>query len=269
MLLAFTLTVLAGAATAVGGLVAVHPQVRSDRGLGIALAFAGGAMVLVSVVEIIPKGAAELAPAIGSAGGWAATAGMCVAGALLAVLVGRLVPVPADGMPGHDVPVPRPREVDRVQVLRGVRRSGLVVAVAVTAHNLPEGLATFVATLDDPGAGLALAMAIALHNIPEGVAVAAPYYGSGGSRRKAVGIAALSGMAEPVGALLGYLLLAAVVPAAAFGVVFGLVAGVMLRIGVAELIPGALRLMPPASVAAACTAGLAVMALSLALLGLA
>ncbi|GAA1932467.1 ZIP family metal transporter [Nocardioides hwasunensis] len=267
MLLAFTLTLLAGAATAVGGLIAVHGRVRSDRGLAIALAFAGGAMVLVSLVEILPKGAASLAPALGIGGGWLATLGAAALGAVLAVLLGRVVPVA-----GHDHDHGRGRDAPgthRLRQLPGVRRSGLVVAIAVTAHNLPEGLATFVATLDDPAAGATLAVAIALHNIPEGVAVAAPFYGSGASRRKAVGIAALSGLAEPIGALAGYLLLAALLPGAAFGVVFGLVAGVMLLIGLAELLPTALRMASPVPVAAACTAGVVVMALSLALLSLA
>lgn len=260
MLLAFTLTLLAGAATTVGGLIAVHGKVRSDRGLAIALAFAGGAMVLVSIVEILPKGAASLAPTMGIETGWAATLAVAALGAVLAVLLGRLVPVA-----GHEHGDGRG---ERQRMLMGVRRSGLVVAIAVTAHNFPEGLATFVATLDDPAAGATLAVAIALHNVPEGVAVAAPVFGSGGSRRRAVGIAALSGLAEPVGALLGYLLLATILPAAAFGVVFGLVAGVMLLIGLSELVPSALRLMSPAPVVAACTAGAAVMALSLALLNL-
>lgn len=258
MALAFALTLLAGAATAVGGLLAVHPRVRSVTGLAVALAFAGGAMVLVSVVEILPKGAAALTASLGPYGGWCATLAVAGVGAALAGGLGRLVPVS-----GGEASTATPRHLSRVG------RSGVVLAVAVTAHNLPEGLATFVATLDDPSAGAALAVAIALHNIPEGVAVAAPCYGSGGSRRRAVGTAAVSGLAEPVGALLGYLLLAALLPGAAFGVVFGLVAGVMLQLGIAELVPGAATLMAPARVAAACTAGAAVMASSLALLGLA
>lgn len=268
MLLALTLTLLAGAATTVGGLLAVHPRLRGDRGLALALAFAGGAMLLVAVAEIVPKGAAELTTSLGPRAAWTATLAMVAGGALLAVLVGRLVPDPSGGCD----PAARGTEAGgterRQRALRGVRRSGVVVALAVTAHNFPEGLATFVAALDDPAAGVTLAVAIALHNIPEGIAVAAPWYGSGASRRKAVSIAALSGLAEPVGAVLGYLLLASVLPAAAFGVVFGLVAGVMVQIGLAELVPAALRLVPPRMVVAACGAGVVVMALSLALLGL-
>ncbi|WP_432477123.1 ZIP family metal transporter [Nocardioides sp. GXQ0305] len=257
LLLAFALTVLAGAATALGGVVAVHRAVRSDAGLAAALGFAAGAMILVSAAEILPKGAAALAPSVGHRGGLVATLGLAAVGAAAAVLLGRLVP----GSCAHDR--------DPLAVRRQVRRSGVVVAIAVTAHNFPEGLATFVATLDDPSAGAVLAVAIALHNVPEGVAVAAPVFGAGGSRARAVAVAGLTGLAEPVGAALGYLLLVALFPASAFGAVFGLVAGVMLCIGLSELLPAACRLTSLVPALTTCVAGGASMALSLVLLGLA
>ncbi len=246
LVLAFCLTLLAGAATVVGGLLAVHRSVRTDRGLAVALGFAGGAMVLVSVLELVPQGVLALTPALGGGRAWLCSLACVAVGALVTAFLGRAATHAGD----------RSR----------LRRSGVVVALAVTAHNLPEGLATFVATLHDPAAGVTLAAAIALHNVPEGVAVAAPCFGTGGSRWRAVGTAGLSGLAEPLGALLGWLVLAALLPAAAYGVVFGLVAGVMVQIGVTELVPSACRLVSRTTALVSCAAGGASMALSLVLL---
>lgn len=261
-LLALTLTALAGAATTLGGFLAAHRSLRSDGGLAVALAFAAGAMVLVSVVEVVPTGAADLTPGVGAAGAWSLTLLMVLVGAGLVVLLGRVVAV-------REAASATAADGDGVR--RRVRRTAVVVAVAVAAHNLPEGLATFVATLEDPAAGATLAVAIALHNVPEGVAVAAPLLGAGATRRRAVGAAALSGLAEPLGALLGFLVLVALLPAAAygavFGVLFGLVAGVMLHLGLTELLPGACRLAAVGPALAAAAAGGVTVVASIALLG--
>lgn len=264
--LAFGFTALAGAATALGGVAAVHRWVRSDAGLAAALGFAAGAMLLVSVAEIIPKGVAGLGAPLGPGWAWGATLGLVVLGSAATALVQRASLFRARRA-GQQSSARDARDAEAVRAR--LRRSGLVVAVAVSAHNLPEGLATFVATVDDPGAGAAVAIAIAIHNVPEGVAVAAPFYGAGVGRGRAFAAAALSGLAEPVGALLGYLLLIALLPAAASSLVFGLVAGIMLHIAVTELVPSACRLVPIRAAAASCATGAATMALSLALLRLA
>ncbi len=260
MTTAFVWTLLAGAATAVGGLIAVHRRVRSDTGLALALGFAAGAMVLVSVAEILPKGVAGLTPLLGVPWAVVLTLTLALAGASGVRLLARSL----DGALDRSSARRTPKGVAPVR--RQVLRSGTVVALAVTAHNVPEGLATFVATVEDPTAGAAVAFAIAIHNVPEGVAVAAPMYGAGSSRRRALGAASASGLAEPLGAVLGYLLLAALLPASAFGAVFGVLAGVMLMLSVAELLPNALRLAPTRHVALACATGATVMTLSLVLL---
>ncbi|MDT0203516.1 ZIP family metal transporter [Nocardioides sp. AE5] len=256
--LALALTAFAGAATALGGLAAVHWWVRSDTELAAALGFAAGAMLLVSVVEIIPKGASGLAGGLGAQSAWVVTLALVAAGAAVTGLL-------AHRLARHGVAPERDESDVRRQRLV---RSGAVVACAVAAHNLPEGLATFVTTLDDPQAGVAVAVAIAVHNVPEGVAVAAPFFGAGLGRAKAFGAAALSGLAEPVGALLGYLLLVALLPPAAFAVVFGAVAGIMLHIALTELLPMARRLSTMATASASFVAGAGTMGASLVLLNL-
>ena len=114
---------------------------------------------------------------------------------------------------------------------------GILSAIAIAIHNFPEGLATFTATLRDPSLGIPIAVAIAIHNIPEGIAVSIPLYYSTGSKRKAFLYSFLSGLAEPVGALVGFLLLSRFFNDLTFGIMFAVVAGIMVYISLDELLP--------------------------------
>ncbi len=116
---------------------------------------------------------------------------------------------------------------------------GFFSALAIAIHNFPEGLATFIAGLKDPGVGIAIAVAIAIHNIPEGIAISVPIYYATGSKKKAFALSILSGFAEPVGAVVGYLILMPFMSESVFGVIFGLVAGIMVYISLDELLPSA------------------------------
>ena len=145
-------------------------------------------------------------------------------------------------------------------------RMGVMTAVAIGIHNFPEGLATFVAALSDPSVGLALAVAIAIHNIPEGLCVAIPVYYATGNRWKAFGWALLSGVSEPIGAALGWLVLKDIMSELVYGILFGVVAGMMVNITIHELIPTAVRYDPADKVTTnSIIAGMAIMALSLTL----
>eukprot|EP00127_Corallochytrium_limacisporum_P003102 Clim_evm31s146 gene=Clim_evmTU31s146 len=147
-----------------------------------------------------------------------------------------------------------------------LKRMGLMTALAIFIHNIPEGLATFVATLADPSLGVALAVAVALHNIPEGICVAMPVYYATGSKWKGFWWAFLSGVSEPVGALLGYLVLKDYFIPEVYGIIFGLVAGMMVYISISELIPTAIRYDPTNKlVAPSIAAGMLLMAISLVL----
>ena len=116
---------------------------------------------------------------------------------------------------------------------------GVFTALAIGIHNFPEGLATFIAALQEPAIGISIAIAIALHNIPEGVAVSVPIYYATGSRKKALGYSLLSGLAEPLGALIGFLILMPFLNDTLFGIIFALVAGIMVFISLDELLPSA------------------------------
>jgi zinc transporter, ZIP family len=133
-------------------------------------------------------------------------------------------------------------------------------------HNFPEGLATFLSTLADPKVGVILAVAIAIHNIPEGLCVAMPVYYATGSRWKAFGWALLSGVSEPLAAVLGWAVLASVFSDVLYATLFGIVAGMMVMISVRELMPTAHRYDPDDSVVTySFIAGMFIIALSLVL----
>ena len=143
-------------------------------------------------------------------------------------------------------------------------RMGFSTALAIAIHNFPEGLATFVAVLNEPEIGIILAIAIAIHNIPEGFCVALPVYYATGNRLKAFMWGTLSGLSEPVGALLGWLVLANTFSPTIYGLMFGMVAGMMVIISLKELLPTAYRYDPGDTVVTnSLVVGMVVIALSL------
>ena len=140
---------------------------------------------------------------------------------------------------------------------------GLFSALAIAIHNFPEGLATFMGALTDPTLGISIAVAIAIHNIPEGIAVSVPIYYATKNRKKAFWLSFSSGLAEPVGALLGYFILRHVFNDSMFGVIFAGVAGIMVYISLDELLPTAEEYGEHHIAIGGLIAGMAVMAISL------
>ena len=146
-------------------------------------------------------------------------------------------------------------------------RTGMLIALGIGIHNLPEGMATFAGAIKSRGLGLAIAGAIALHNIPEGLAVALPVFCATGSRRRAIFWAALSGAAEFAGALLAAAVLLPFLTPAFLAITLAAVAGLMVFISFDELIPGSYAYGHEHISVAGIVAGMAVMALSIWLLG--
>ena len=118
-------------------------------------------------------------------------------------------------------------------------RMGVFTALAIAIHNFPEGMATFVSALQSPEIAIPIVAAIAIHNIPEGIAVSVPIYQATGSKKKAFLYSFVSGLAEPVGALIGWLVLLPIMSDTVFGIIFAAVAGIMVFISVDELLPSA------------------------------
>lgn len=239
MIWAVAVTVLAGLATVLGGLLALHPGMRQRGPLAFGLAFAAGLMIVLSLVEILPLSLSTLRDSgVGRPMWW--TAGAFVLGCALvllidAVLPGRTPTADAAGAGAVD------GDAQELQGSARLMRSGLLIALVIGAHNAPEGLMTFLTMLESPELGLGLAVAIAIHNVPEGMAVAAPVFAATGRRRPAIVWATVAGLAEPVGALVGYFVLRALLPPELLVLTLALVAGMMIALSLRELIPAARR----------------------------
>lgn len=273
MLVAFLLTLLAGGATSIGAALGVLGRGTGPGMLAGGLGLSAGVMLYVSFMELMPQGAQVLSGggAVTARGGAAAALSFFVGIALIAVL-DRLVPEAVSphefagrmsGSHGHaELRGPAQQAADRALRAR-LLRTGAVTAAALALHNVPEGFATFVAALQAPEIAIPVVAAIALHNIPEGLAVAVPVRRATGSRAKAFWLASMTGLAEPLGAVIGYLLLAPMLSGDAMGAILAGVAGVMVFVSLDELLPAAEETGEHHTVIYSLIAGMAVMALTL------
>lgn len=252
--IALGMTLLAGLSTGLGGLLVALKRRPSERFMAAILGLSAGVMVYISLVELLPEGIANL----GDAGSPRAELWGTVAffgGITLIAVIDRVVP---DDINPHEEPGARSASL--------MRRMGVMTALAIAIHNFPEGFATFFTALQDPVLAAPLAVAIAIHNIPEGAAIAVPLRETSGSRWRAVGWATASGLAEPLGAVVGFLLLQPFLTPAVLGVLFAGVAGVMVFVSVDKLLPTAIQTGRHHTAIYGLVAGMGVMALSLLLL---
>ena len=229
------LTLFAGLATVIGCLIVFLSSRTNQRLLSFSLGLSAGVMIFVSFVELYADAQATLIASVGQKPGMWYTLLSFFGGILLIGVIDKLVPSYENP---HET---RALEDVRAASSKGdkLMRMGMLTSLAITIHNFPEGIATFMAAMEDPALGIAIAVAVAIHNIPEGIAVSAPVYFATGNRRKAFRIALLSGIAEPVGALAAYLFLAPFMSPFLMGCVFALVAGIMVFISLDELLPAA------------------------------
>lgn len=264
ILTAFLLTLFAGLSTGIGSALAFFADRTNTKFLSISMGFSAGVMIYVSLVEIFDKARDSLTAVLGPAGGNWATIGGFFGGVILIAIIDRLVP---SGENPHEIRMVEelPSKNGRQKDMNGLYRTGMFSAIAIAIHNFPEGLATFLAAVEDPVLGIPIAVAVAIHNIPEGIAVSIPIYYATGSRKKAFFLSFLSGLAEPVGALLGFFLLMQFFSDVLFGVVFASVAGIMVFISLDELLPGAREYGEHHLSIYGLIAGMAVMAVSLVL----
>ncbi len=266
ILFAFTLTLLAGLSTGLGGLLALFIRQKDTVALSIGLGFSAGVMIYVSFVEILPE-ALESFETMGYEMAHLYMVLCFFAGIGITALIDRMVPGdinPHELHKGSEF-VGIDATHDQINKARALKRTGVFTAVAIAIHNFPEGFATFTVALVDPTIAIPIALAVAIHNIPEGVAVGLPIYHATGSRKKGFGYALLSGLAEPLGALVGFMLLMPFLNETTLGVVFAVVAGIMIYISFDELLPAAREYGSGHSVIGGLIGGMALMAFSLVL----
>jgi len=263
ILFAFSLTLLAGLATGIGSLIAfVGPQ-GDKRFLSVGLGFSAGVMIYVSLTEIMQKAVADILKVETDFKAHLIATGAFFSGILFSALLDKFIPHEQNPheMLDYENHPKKPKQ-------KSLMRLGVFVAMALALHNFPEGLATFIAALHDPIIGVSIAIAIALHNIPEGIAVSVPIYHATGSKKKAFLYSFGSGLVEPIGAALGYLLLMPFMTPLVTGAVFAALAGIMVFISLDELFPAAREYGEHHLAIYGLFSGMAVMAVSLVLLRL-
>lgn len=239
---AFLMTAIAGLSTGVGSLIAFMTKKPSKRFLAVSLGFSAGVMIYVSMVELFQQANQSLIQAMGQKKGATAAVIAFFGGMLLISLIDKLIP--SDQNP-HEIqaPVTEGDTDDSKEKVKNkgksLMRTGTFTAVAIAVHNFPEGMATFVSALQDLSIAIPVVAAIAIHNIPEGIAVSVPIYYATGSRKKAFAYSFLSGLAEPLGAVVGFTLLMPFMNDMLLGILFAAVAGIMVFISLDELLPAA------------------------------
>ncbi len=256
VLFALLLTLIAGLSTGIGSIMALFAKRTNTKFLSLSLGFSAGVMLYVAMIEIFSKSQSYLTDCYGTVRGSYFAAAAFFAGIIFIGLIDYFIP-------STESDIGAKPDDDRQSRLK---RMGVVTALTIGIHNFPEGMATFTSALKDPGLGVAIAVAIAIHNIPEGIATSLPIYFSSGNKKKAFGISFLSGMTEPIGALLGYLVLRPFFNDTTFGIIFGMIAGIMVFISLEELLPMAHEYEKSKITIIGVVLGMAVMALSLLLL---
>lgn len=271
VVLAFAVTLFAGLATGIGSTIAFLSKTTNKAFFAISMGFSAGVMIYLSFAEILPKATKYIAYEVDPVQAGAIAAASLIGGMVLMAILDAVVPSGAN-----------PHENTRVELMsepsgtaqdigihqKQLMQMGVFVALAIAIHNFPEGLATFLLVLDDPEVGIALAIAVAMHNIPEGIAVSVPVYFATKSKTKAFRLSFLSGLAEPAGAVIGYLILAPFLSDLVLGVIFAMVAGVMVFLAIDTLLPTARNSSRGHLTVYGFIAGMAVMATSLVLLTL-
>ena len=232
LLEAFLLTLLAGLSTGIGGAFVFFAKTIDRRLLCVSLGLSAGVMIYVSLVEILHESAAMLSEVYGDKTGMLYAMLSFFGGILLIAVIDKLIPCEEN-----------PHEMS-CQVRPGaedsrLKRTGLLTALTIAIHNFPEGMASFVSATQSMRLAIPIIVAIAIHNIPEGISIAMPIFYATGSRRIAMRYSLLAGLAEPLGALATYLVLLPFMSPVLQGVLFGVVAGIMVFISLDELLPSA------------------------------
>lgn len=264
VLYALGLTLFAGLATGFGSLIAFFTSRTNTKFLSFSLGFSAGVMIYVSLVEIFVKAKVALVSELGEKQGYLLTVIGFLGGMLLISLIDKAIP--KQGNPHEVKMVEDLKRKPSNQEYTKLMKMGIFTALAIGIHNFPEGIATFVSALNDPNLGLAIAIAVAIHNIPEGIAVSVPIFYATGNRKKAFKLSFLSGLAEPVGAFVAYLLLMPFLNDIMFGMIFAGVAGIMVFISLDELLPAAQKYDEAHSSIYGVVLGMIVMGISLVLL---
>ncbi|MBS5937227.1 zinc transporter ZupT [Clostridium sp.] len=227
-LIPLIMSLIAGLSTVIGAFILFLSKEKNNRLITFSLAYSAGVMITVSFTDLFASAEEVLTKAHGSLKGIILSCLFLLIGSLLAYLIDEFIPDDPKG------------SINRyTNSNEKLYRVGLVSMIALIIHNFPEGVATFISGYQNTSLGIYVTLAIALHNIPEGITIAMPIYYSTRSKKQAFKYTLYSGLAEPLGALVAFLFLRPYISEVILAITFALVAGIMLYIAFAELIPTA------------------------------
>ena len=233
--IAFLVTLIAGLFTSVGSCLSFLIKRTNTKLLSLLLGFAAGVMIYLSMMEILIEGMDTLSTIYGTKQGIFYGILSFVGGMAIIALINKIIPHNEN----HHIGGENTKTNDNLEGRQKLMRTGMVTAVAITIHNFPEGLAVFMSVLQDPKLAISTAFGIALHNVPVGIAISAPIYYATGNKKKAFMYSFVSGLSAPLGGVVGYLLLMPIMNDTIVGILFGIVAGIMVFVSLDELLPAA------------------------------
>ena len=214
-LYAFLLSTIAGLSTLIGYLF-IYIKKDRDSVISKALGFASGIMITISIIDLIPNSFLLISKSYSSIY------------TLFLILIGFLVGILLSGI------VDRKIEKSSKNNLK-LYKLGIITMLVIMLHNIPEGIATYITSTNNIKLGYSLTIAIALHNIPEGISISIPIYYSTNSKLKAFIYTFVSGMSEPLGAVIAYLFLSKFINNNILGIIYSTIAGMMINIAINEL----------------------------------
>lgn len=261
----FGLTLIVGLTMGLGSILSFFVSSSHKKLLALALSFSAGIMIYVSFMEMLPEGIHLIEEYIGEGSSWVALIWF-FAGMFITAVIERFVHAFAGEFHSHEKELHHEHDQDEENNSH-LTKLGLMSAIAIAIHNIPEGLALFTAGLKDITLAYPIAAAVIIHNIPLSIAISVPLYYSTGSKKKAFLYTLLVGLCQPIGAILGYVLLSNFFNDLVFGILFSVVAGIMIFVSLDELLPAAQRDEDHHISVYGAIAGMIVMAISLSFLG--
>lgn len=259
IIIALLLTLFAGGCTGIGAILSFFTKRDNTKILSAAMGLSAGVMVYISFMEMLPQAREALSGLYGERTAMWWTLVAFFAGIAIIAVIDKFIPEDENPHEMHTM-----SELSRPDNHHArLRRTGTMLAIAIGIHNFPEGMATFISALDGLDVALPIVIAIAIHNIPEGIAVSVPIYQATGNRRKAFRYSLLTGLAEPIGAIVGMAVLLPFWSSLVNAVCLATVAGIMIYISFDELLPGSERYGHHHLALAGVITGMALMGLTL------
>lgn len=244
-IIALIMSAIAGLSTVLGGFVTFFIKQNSLKFLSFGLGLSAGVMIFISLVDLYPESLEMISNQMGAKFEWLSVAFFAL-GLFLAIIIDYFIPDHLQAQMFTKQLGANEKHIDSTDCAKNenavisigkIKKAGILTTIVVAIHNFPEGLATFFTTAENLSIGLGIVFAISIHNIPEGMAISIPVYQATHSKRKAFLYSFLSGMAEPLGGLFGFVVLNALFPNMCIGILFAFVAGIMTYISLDTLLP--------------------------------